>query len=122
AEGVGAGAYTFTHSLGNKLWLLSVDIWLMNKSLTEVIDGAFYIRTGQGEITNVETIRDKWTNVIPMYKGDIEGFTYVGPREHFHWDMMVLYQEKERRFGIVLENFSATVEFTAISTFQISEG
>ena len=118
----GAQYRTYTPKVGLRTWLLRMDIWLMNKSMDAILDLQFYLMTGTGEPVLPQNMIDEWVVINPVYDADIPGMMFVGPRQHFWWTMSRLYLGEARRFGLALENNSATVEVNAIASFQIAEG
>lgn len=122
ADEIGANQIVYTPVIGKSVWLLGVDVWLMNRSLAAVLDVYFYLMTGSGVPLRSGDMQAYWETIIPKYMQDLNRLEYIGPREHFSWQMDKYYVASERRFGMVLWNLSDTTECWATVTFRISEG
>lgn len=120
----GAGKEDFAVSppIGNRVWLLGVDLVILNSHVDILCSGFFYIGTGTDQKVDGEKIAVQWDPVIRNYGGPKPGFYYTGIRDHFHWDMMKFYEGSGRRFGAVAENLYATIGFRAWISLEVSEG
>lgn len=122
SDGLGGEGFNYTPPLGNRLWLLSVDLWFMNPTVDVTIGGFIYLRTGMAKPESAGEVAMKWASVIDDTTGIKPGIYWVGLNEHFHWDMMRLYEGQHRRFGVVIENFNVDQKWLCWASFQISEG
>lgn len=122
AAGIGADDYAVSPPIGNRVWLLGVDLVILNMDVDVVCSAFFYISTGTDKKVNGEKIATEWDPVIRNYGGPKPGFYYSGIRDQFHWDMMKFYEGSGRRFGAVAESLTEIKGFRAWVSFEISEG
>jgi len=120
--GIGAEGFNYTPPLGNRLWLLSVDLWFFNPTPDIQIGGFIYLRTGGKKPASPGETAMKWDSVVDDSTGIKPGIYWTGLRAHIRWDMMKFYEGSERRFALLIENFSETQQWLAWVSFQISEG
>lgn len=122
AAGIGADDYAVSPPMGNRIWLLGVDLVILNMDVDVVCSGFFYISTGMDRNANAEKIATQWDPIIRNYGGPKPAFYYSGIRDKFHWDMMKFYEGAGRRFGVVAESLTDIKGFRAWVSFEISEG
>lgn len=122
AAGIGSDDFQVSPPIGNRVWLLGVDLFVLNMDVDVVCSGFFYISTGKEEKVTGEVIAVKWEPIIRNYGGPKAALYYSGVRDHFHWDMMKFYQGSGRRFGALAENLTEIKGFRAWISFEISEG
>ncbi|MBA7522327.1 hypothetical protein ES705_14445 [subsurface metagenome] len=122
ADGLDGVGFNYTPPLGNRLWLLSVDLWFINPTLDVLIGGFVYLRTGDTKPESAGEVAMKWQSVIDDSTGIKPGIYWTGLNAHFHWDMMRFYEGRGRRFGVMIENFNQYQQWLAWASFQISEG
>ncbi len=120
--GAGNEDLAVTPPIGNRIWLLGVDLFVTNLNVDVVASGFIYISTGTGQKVTGENVATKWELIIPNYGGPKPGLYYSGIRDHFHWDMMRFYEGAGRRFGALAENLTDTIGFRVWVSLQISEG
>ena len=122
SDGVGGYGFNYTPPLGNRLWLLSVDLWFMNPTIDVKIGGFIYLRTGDVRPKDYGDVAMNWDSVIDDSTGIKPGIYWEGINAHFRWDMMRFYEGKGRRFGVTIENFNVDQNWLCWASFQISEG
>lgn len=120
--GLGQEDFAVSPPVGNRIWLLGVDLHILNMQVDVVCSGFLYISTGTDKKVNGLTIAQQWDPVIRNYGGPKPGFYYSGIRDHFHWDMMRFYEGSGRRFGAVAESLVDIISWRAWISFEISEG
>jgi len=120
--GIGQEDFAVSPPVGNRIWLLGVDLHILNMQVDVVCSGFIYISTGTDKKVNGLTIAQQWDPVIRNYGGPKPGFYYSGIRDHFHWDMMRFYEGSGRRFGAMAESLVDIISWRAWISFEISEG
>lgn len=120
--GLGADDYAVSPPIGNRVWLLGVDLFVFSLEVDIVASGFIYISTGTEQKVTKEFIATKWDQVIRNYCGPKPGFYYSGIRDQFHWDMMRFYEGSGRKFGVLAQNLTEIIGWRAWVSFQISEG
>lgn len=120
--GLGEEDYAVSPPVGNRIWLLGVDLIILNMDVDVVCSGFIYISTGTDKRVTAPIIAEKWDPVIRNYGGPKPGFYYSGIRDQFHWDMMKFYEGTGRRFGALAENLTDIKGWRAWISFEISEG
>lgn len=122
SDGLGGEGFNYTPPLGNRLWLLSVDLWFMNPTLDVQIGGFIYLRTGKAKPASAGDLAMKWDSVIDDSTGIKPGMYWTGLNQHLRWDMMKFYEGSGRRFGVMIENFNVDQKWLCWASFQVSEG
>lgn len=120
--GVGNNDFCYTPALGNRLWLLNIDIWVYCATAGAFIGGFFYLMFGTAEPQNASDISTRWNRIIELYCGAKPGFRWFhcDPFDR-HFSMAKLFVADGLRFGVTLENgFNQAWEATI--AFEISEG
>lgn len=120
--GLGKDDFAVSPPLGNRIWLLGVDLIILNRDVDVVCSGFIYISTGTDKRVTAPMIATKWDPIIRNYGGPKLGFYYSGIRDQFHWNMMKFYEGSGRRFGAVAENLTDIKGWRAWVSFEISEG
>jgi len=120
--GLGESDFAVSPPVGNRIWLLGVDLFILNMDVDIVCSGFIYISTGTDKRVTEPMIADQWDPVIRNYGGPKPGFYYSGIRDQFHWNMMKFYEGSGRRFGAVAENLTDIKGWRAWVSFEISEG
>lgn len=120
--GLGQDDFAVSPPIGNRIWLLGVDLVILNRDVDVVCSGFIYISTGTDKRVTAEMIANQWDPIIRNYGGPKPGFYYSGIRDKFHWDMMKFYEGSGRRFGAVAENLTDIKSWRAWVSFEISEG
>jgi len=119
--GLGESDFAVSPPVGNRIWLLGVDLFILNMDVDIVCSGFIYISTGTDKRVTEPMIADQWDPVIRNYGGPKPGFYYSGIRDQFHWNMMKFYEGSGRRFGAVAENLTDIKGWRAWVSFEISE-
>ena len=120
--GLGQEDFAVSPPVGNRIWLLGIDLHILNMQVDVVCSGFIYISTGTDKRVTAPMIADQWDPIIRNYGGPKTGFYYSGIRDHFHWDMMKFYEGSGRRFGAVAESLVDIISWRAWISFEISEG
>lgn len=120
--GLGKEDSAVSPPIGNRVWLLGVDLVILNMDVDVVCSGFIYIRTGTDKRVTAPMMAEQWEPVIRNYGGPKPGFYYSGIRDKFHWSMMRFYEGSGRRFGAVAENLTDIKGWRAWISFEISEG
>ncbi len=122
SDGIGGYGFNYTPPLGNRIWLLSVDLWFINPTLDVLIGGFIYLRTGDTKPASAGEVAMRWDSVIDDSTGIKPGIYWRGLSQHFRWDMMRFYEGRGRRFGVMIENSNIYQSWLCWASFQISEG
>lgn len=122
AAGAGNDDFAVSPPIGNRVWLLGVDLTILNMHVDVVCSGFIYISTGTETKVNAERIVSQWDPIVRNYGGPKRGFYFSGIREHYHWNMMKFYEGSGRSFGAVAENLTDVIGWRAWVSFEISEG
>lgn len=120
--GLGQEDFAVSPPIGNRVWLLGVDLFILNMDVDVVCSGFIYISTGTDKKVTAPMIAEQWDSIIRNYGGPKPAFYYSGIRDHFHWDMMRFYEGTGRRFGAVAQNLTDIKGWRAWISFEISEG
>lgn len=122
ADVIGAIGWAQTPKLAQNLRVISIDFWTNHFHDQKHLDGIFYIRFGDGKALAALEIINNWYNPIVMYGADVQGLTFIGTEQHFHWDVNEIMQADSRAMGLVCQNFTAQQHFGGILTAVITEG
>lgn len=120
--GLGQVAFAISPPVGNRIWLLGVDLITMSQTRANVFGGFIYITTGTQLKRQGDAGLRLEDDVIRNYGGPKPGFYYTGFGDSYHWDMMMFYEGAGRKFGALAENLFVTETWRAWISFQISEG
>lgn len=120
--GLGQSDFAVSPPIGNRVWLLGVDLIILNMDVDVVCSGFIYISTGTDKRITEPLVAEQWEPVIRNYGGPKPGFYYSGIRDQFHWSMMKFYEGSGRRFGALAENLTDIKGWRAWISFEISEG
>ena len=115
--------WAVTPKLGNKIWLLKVDVWVFPYVINEGMRVLFEIRQGDGEPTT-ENIFNSWENILPLYNEDmkmVEWKIYDG-QSHRQWTMKRRFIGKSIRFGVKASRSINAGHSKIWVSFEISEG
>ena len=114
--------YLISGPVGDRVWLLSVDVWFQPISIGGFISLWFQIKTGQTDKASLSDVVFAWESVIDV-PDHVDNHIYkYGDLEHRRFDMMKFYKGKGRRFAAVGQTFGASVECYISVAYQISEG
>lgn len=122
AAGAGADDYAVSPPIGNRVWLLGVDLFLMSLDVDVVFSGFIYISTGKDKRASGEMIATQWEPIIRNYGGPKECLYFSTLGAHYHWNMMKFYEGAGRRFGVAGENLTDIIGWRAWVSLEISEG
>lgn len=113
--------YCFTEALGQRLWLLGIDVWIFGKPASVNDSWWFIIRRGFQMPTATAQIWD-WENVLPLLAptGSWSWHGYTTPY-HMHWSMHKLFEGQSQRFGAAI-NITTPITSYFEASFEISEG
>lgn len=113
--------YAVTPVLGEKLWLLSVDVWITGSGVPVATSWWFDLRRGF-EVPKTTLQIQQWEYLLPVKSTvGIWIFNGYGNPVHRHWDMNILYQSPQQRFAIIGHMVGPEISrFTA--SFRITEG
>lgn len=114
--------FAFTPAIGNRVWLLGVDLFVMTLEVDVVVSGFVYIRSGVGKPQSASEVATKWNPVIQNYGGPKPGFYFSAIQDHYHWNMNKFYEAGAVRFGVMATSLVDIVSWRAWVSFQISEG
>ena len=121
--GDGKDYMMYTQSLGQTVWLLKVQIWVLPKMLNTTKGTSFKLFAGTGKPGGIEDV-EKWERIVPLI--DETGALRVWPlhdgRDHIEWDIMKLYTGQTRRFAIIAMRGAGFGDDYLYVSWTISEG
>lgn len=120
--GIGADAMSYTASLGNKLWLLGIGLYLLQGTAGTIHGGNVRLRCGTGVPVSITSMIDRWSPVVKTYGGLKDCLRLIGEGYQMWLPMRQLYEGQQLRFGIAIENGSATVIMSVLAVLHVSEG
>lgn len=120
--GIGNAGFAISPPVGNRVWLLSVNLITMSQTRANVFGGFIQITTGTQIKAQEGSPPQLDQPVIRNYGGPKPSFYYTGFGDSYHWDMMMFYEGTGRRFGSLIENLFETETWRAWISFEISEG
>ena len=114
-------AFCYTRALGQKLWLLGIDVWIFGRPVDPDDSWWFGIRRGFNLPTATAEVT-YWENVLPLL-APTGSWTWhgYGTPYHMHWDMRKFYEGQSQRFGACINITGPIVSYFQAS-FEISEG
>ncbi len=113
----------FTPPVGQRLWLLGVDVWVNPESAAPAEYMSLLILSGLGEPALPGEILT-WQNILPCHwpDGSVATWSLYHGRDHLSWKMNQYFEGEQRRFGFWASTSDpATYQEVRVS-FQISEG
>lgn len=120
--GIGADDFAYSPKIGNRFWLRFMSLWYGGGEADNCA-GTIYITSGEGVPPNGEVVALRWDMVIPFWSGTTKPAIMLQGREgYIWWPMNRLYEGKELRFGLAIENGSATLPWWVNVWFEVSEG
>jgi len=111
-----------TPPLGNRLWLLGVDVWFMSTVDNGFMSLQLDLKVGTTEETDLLVIRDKWEPVMRSSYGPADTILVYGRSIHLHFDMMRFFEAEAKRFAMVCSIIGVGVECMGLVAWHISEG
>ena len=121
-KGSGAADWFTTPPLGNRLWLLGIDIWFINPTVDVLIKGWLVITTGSNKKPTAPQVVYEWEPLLPLVGHSGTWLEWCGIRCHRHYSMRKFFQGSERRFAAYVENKTDLTDWYAHVSFEISEG
>lgn len=122
AAGIGEPDSQISPPIGNRVWLLGIHVHFMPE-LPVATPGCFlHLTTGQNPKATGEENTTRWENLIPSYGGAKKAIFWRDAPMELIFSMRVLFTGASRRFGVTVENFSATKGLNVNVFFEISEG
>lgn len=122
AVGVGAGDFAYSPPMGRSVWLRFMSIWYGGSDSANNCAGTIYVSSGTGVPTAL-IISTQWEIVVPFWAGTTKPAIMVQGREgYLSWPMSRPYTGESRRFGLRIENGSASRPFWVNVWFEIAEG
>ncbi len=116
-------AFGVTFPVGISTRLQGVSVWFAPHLWGAADWIQFRIIAGTGVPGSYANALD-WENVLPiLYNNNVTGYwvRYV-TFEPYHWEMNQLFEEKGRRFGVVVEASPVVTPIWCLVSFKISEG
>lgn len=111
-----------TPPLGNRLWLLGVDVWFMSTTDNGFMSLAVDLKVGTTEESDLLVIRDTWEPVMRSSYGPTDTMMVYGRDIHLHFDMMRFFEAEAKRLAMVATIVAAGVECLGLVAWHISEG
>lgn len=122
AAGIGVADFAYSPPLGKEFWLLFVGIHYCGATPADFVMGNIYISFGVGVPTG-GIIATQWEILIPFWAGTTKpAIMVIGIDQFLSFPMSRLFKQQALRFGLSVENGSATRPFWVDAWFQISEG
>ncbi len=118
----GSIGYAVTFPVGNRVWLLNLDVWIWPAALATLVQCWVYVLTFTGpEPRSAAGMMDG--ELIFPSRGTYEGpFFYSGNSGHIGLSMDKLYTGVERRFGCLWQLAAGSGDIFGVASFQIAEG
>jgi len=117
----GGQDFAVTPALADKLWLLSVDVWITGQGLPVATSWWFDLRRGLRKPATRLAVQ-QWEYLLPVLA--MTGtwiFNGYGNPVHRHWDMNVWYESPAQRFAVI-GHMVGPVLSRITASFRISEG
>lgn len=121
AAGIGNDDWAVTPPLGNRVRLLSVDVWMQPTTQGGFIKSFLKVTTGTGMKFTADMISNQWASVMDVSMIVKVGMMLFCCDKHMRFDMSKLYVGESRRFGMYSQSNSNT-QYSIIGAFQIAEG
>ncbi len=120
--GFGNTGVVATPVVADGVRLLSLRLLILPGNLTSSVAIIIFLSTGTGKIITQALVATGWDKIMQSVGGSAPAIRYDGGQQEIIWHMNVLYSGSGRRFGLALQNLSASVGATVWASFQISEG
>lgn len=119
----GVWYFAATPGVGQRFWLLEVQVWCFPRPHGPAQSMAFEVRTGQA-MPPVGGDIEEWDNVLPLYMpaGGMSPWSFDVGRDYFSWRMKRLYTAVPRRLGIRARKSVGHDDSGIYASFEISEG
>jgi len=119
----GVWYYVLTQVLGNKVWLLNVDVWLSPKVINPAQITIFDLYAGSVDPGTAIALRE-WDGIVPIYDRVRTRTFWIATdgSEHFHWTMSRYYKGESRRFGLAGQRPMGLGNEYMKASFEICEG
>ncbi|GAH58921.1 unnamed protein product [marine sediment metagenome] len=114
---MGAEDYGITPPLGNRVRLLSVDVWLQSVAPGGFIEAFMKIQAGTGTRLSADIVNMEWASVMDDTMLFKMGMILFCCEQHYRFDMDKLYVGESQRFGIYSANNSNT-KYSILGAFQ----
>ncbi len=113
--------FEITAGLGNRLWLLGVDVWVECRQDIVLPNYCWAVYFGSGVPADIAALRN-WNQILPIKWQDsfVVWRTYQ-QEKHWHFDMTRLFEGNALRFGAYGEGTGAKIGHFEFA-FEISEG
>jgi len=114
--------YVVTPVLGDKLWLLGVDVWPAVKAVNFDQYSEFVLYAGGGRQVSLDDVL-QWDVVMPIFDNQSRLVTWriTDGSSGFHWQLAKHYEGDNRRFALV--GFRVAEDPSTLqASFHISEG
>ncbi|MBA7694205.1 hypothetical protein ES703_102812 [subsurface metagenome] len=121
ASGIGNYDFAVTPPLGNRVWLLGVDIWHQPTTQGGFVKSYLKITTGSGETFTRYMVSMDWASVMDTTMLMKVGMLIFCCDLHLHFTMNKLYSGESQRFGIYSES-NSNQQYSIIGAFHVSEG
>lgn len=118
----GGSDFEISEPVGNKVWLLSVDVWIQAVAIGGLATFWFQIKTGHSDVATLNDVVFRWETVIHVTKHPDNHIYHWGTSGHRRFDMMKFYEGKGRRFASVGQTFGGSGDVAVSVAYQISEG
>jgi len=121
ASGTGTD-FEISAPVGNRLWLLSVDVWIQAVTIGGLVNMWFQLKTGHAGVASILDVTFEWESVIDVAKHVDNHIYHWGASGHRRFDMMKFYEGQGRHFASVGQTFGASGDCAMSVAYQISEG
>ena len=121
-DSAGGFYYMISPPIGNRVWLLSIDVWFQPWAIDGLICLWFQFKTGQTDMASKNDVVFRWESVIDVPRHvDNQMYHWGGPA-HRRFEMMQFYEGQGRRFAATGQIYGASVDCWMSVAWQISEG
>jgi len=119
----GAWHFAATPKIGQRFWLLEVQVWCFPKESVFPQSTAFEVRTGS-QMPPIDGDIEDWDNILPVYThgGGMSAWSLDDGRDYFSWRMKMLFKTVTRRLGVRARRSVGMGSDGIYASFEVSEG
>lgn len=122
ATAAGGNNFLITSPVGNRVWLLSIDVWIQPWAIGGLVCLWFQFKTGQTDRASMSDVVFRWETVIDVPAHVDKQMYHWGGPAHRRFELMKFYEGQGRRFAVTGQIYGASIDCWMSVTWQISEG
>lgn len=110
-------------TIGNRVWLLGIDIWATPIIPNDNNYSAFTFRIGTGISWTIAEV-NQWEEILPITTGAVTRFRWqiYDGCDHHHWNISKIYTGQSRRLAVTSMRAAGMGVAELDVSFEISEG